>query len=155
MERSHIHVVNGVLLIASAVVGVGAYVELFPPRLIPVSLITVLVAIVLYGIAWALYRYPSILNVPNQAAYDALPDRDRRKVVACVARFFYCSVPLWTGFFVVVLNAEAAALPEPATILVSAVVVSIVEGALAIRFLFLQTSRKVSELQEDRRSGTD
>jgi len=155
MARTRAHYVNGFLLITSLFVGIGAYSELLPRRLAPVPLIMFPAAIVLYGIAWTVRRYPSILNVPNQEAYDELPEQDQQKVAACTEPFFYWSVPLWGGFFVVVFGAEGVDIPEPAVILITAVIVSIVEGALAIRFLFLQTSQKVSDLQEASRSRTD
>lgn len=154
MTRSPAHYVNAFLLIASAFVGIGAYSELLPRRLAPVPLITFPAAIVLYGIAWAVRRYPSILNVPNQEAYDELPEQDQQKVAACTEPFFYWSVPLWSGFFIAMFGVEGVAIPEPAVILIAAVIVSIVEGALAIRFLFLQTSQKASDLQEASRSRT-
>lgn len=155
MARSRAHAVNAVLLTASVVVGAASYVDLLSPSLAPVPFIAFLVAIVLYGIAWAVRRSPSILNVPKQAAYEAFPERDQRKVAACTEPFFYWSVPLWTGFFALVFGVGGPPIPEPAATLVAGVLVSIVEGALAIRFLFLQTSRKVSELQEANRSETD
>jgi hypothetical protein len=154
MARTRVHYVNGFLLIASLFVGIGAYSELLPRRLAPVPLLTLPTAIVLYGIAWTVRRYPSILNVPKEA-YNELPKQDQQKVAACTEPFFYWSVPLWRGFFVVVFGAEGADIPTPAVILITAVIVSIVEGALAIWFLFLQTSQKVSELQEASRSRTD
>lgn len=155
MARSRAHAANAVLLTTSVGLGAASYAELLPPSLASAPFIAFLVAIVLYGIAWAVRRSPSILNVPKQEAYDAFPERDQRKVAACTEPFFYWSVPLWTGFFALVFDGGGLPIPEPAATLVASVIVSIVEGALAIRFLFLQTSRKVSELQGASRSGTD
>ena len=98
---------------------------------------------VFYGGAWWVARSPTALNMPNQAAYDALPEESQRKVVACTLPFFYWSTTIWLGFLIVGFSFETTA-----ALVVAAVLANIAEGALAIRFLFLKAPRKVREFQE-------
>lgn len=143
MRKSWSHATNTALLLASIGMGAGAYAGAFSARLGALSFISVLIAVLLYGGAWWIARSPTALNMPNQAAYDALPEESQRKVVACTLPFFYWSTTIWLGFFIVGFSFETTA-----AIIVAAVLANIAEGALAIRFLFLKVPRKVREFQE-------
>jgi hypothetical protein len=143
MRKSWSHATNTALLLASIGLGVGAYAGAFPARLGALSFISVLIAVPFYGVAWWAARSPTAFNMPNQAAYDALPKESQREVVACTLPFFYWSTTIWLGFFIVGFSFETTA-----ALVVAAVLANIAEGALAIRFLFLRAPRKVRELQE-------
>ncbi|MCS3703730.1 hypothetical protein GGQ14_001798 [Salinibacter ruber] len=123
--------------------GVGAYTGTFSTHLGALSFISVLIAVLCYGGAWWVARSPTAFNMPNQAAYDALPEESQRKVVACTLPFFYWSTTIWLGFLIVGFSFETTA-----ALVVAAVLANIAEGALAIRFLFLKAPRKVREFQE-------
>jgi ABC-type xylose transport system permease subunit len=143
MRKSWSHATNTALLLASIGMGAGAYAGAFPARLGALSFISVLIAMLCYGGAWWIARSPTALNMPNQAAYDALPEESQREVVACTLPFFYWSTTIWLGFLIVGFSFETTAV-----IVVAAVLAEIAEGALAIRFLFLKAPRKVREFQE-------
>ena len=143
MRKRWSHATNTALLLASTGMGVGAYAGAFPARFGVLSFISVLTAAFFYGGAWWVARSPSVFNMPNQAAYDALPEESQRKVVACTLPFFYWSTTIWLGFFIVGFSFETTAAP-----VVAAVLANIAEGAPAIRFLFLKAPRKLRAFQE-------
>lgn len=150
MARSRAHPVNVLLLAASVIIGAAAYAGLIADHMVLLPLIAHFMAAALYGGAWAVQRYPSLFNVPNQAAYDALSEGDQRKVIACTLPFFYWSVTIWTGFFVAVFGVE-----ETVAIIGAAVIAHVAEGALAMWFFLVQTSRKVRKLHEMSREEAD
>jgi hypothetical protein len=79
--------------------------------------------------------------MPNQAAYDALSEEDKQKVIACQVPFFYWSVTLWTAF-----GTLSVLFPAPEAVLIVALVLaSIANLAMTIRF-FSHANRKMSEL---------
>ena len=110
-------------------------------RIMPIGIMVS--ATLLYGGAWWIQRFPFHVNMPDQAAYDALSEEDQQKVNACMLPFFYWSVTLWTAYGIV-----SFLFPAPAVVLVVALVLaSIANVAMTIRFLS-KAHRKLSELQE-------
>lgn len=98
MSRSWAHAVNAVLFAVCIGLGGGTYAELLPARAGVLPIIAVLSTVLYYGGAWWMQRYPSSVNMPSQSAYDALPEEDQQKVIACMLPFCYWSVTLWMGF---------------------------------------------------------
>lgn len=145
MRRSRAHVVNVVLSVVCIGLGGGAYAGLLPARMGILPLFPILSAALFYGGAWWIQRFPSHVNMPNQAAYDALSEEDQKRVNACTLPLFYWSVTLWTAYGIV-----SFLFPAPAVVLVVVLVLaSIANVAMAIRFLS-KAHRKLSELQEAR-----
>ena len=143
MRRSRVHAVNVVLSAVCIGLGGGAYAGLLPARMGILPLFPILSAALLYGGAWWIQRFPSHVNMPNQAAYDALSEEAQKRVNACMLPFFYWSVTLWTAYGIV-----SFPFPAPAVVLVVALVLaSIANVAMTIRFLS-KSNRKLSELQE-------
>jgi len=101
MRKSRAHATNVVLFAASAGLGAGAYAGLLPARVGILPLFPIVSGVLFYGGAWWIQRFPSHVNVPNQAAYDALSEEDQQKVIACQLPFFYWSVTLWTAYGIV------------------------------------------------------
>lgn len=98
MKRSRAHTTNTVLLLASVGLGGGAVAGLLPARMGLLPPLSIFIAVLLYGAAWLIQRFPSHVNMLNQAAYDALSEEDQQKVIACQLPFFYWSVTLWTAY---------------------------------------------------------
>lgn len=143
MRKSRAHAVNVVLFAVCMGLGGGAYAGLLPARMGILPLFPILSAALFYGGAWWIQRFPSHVNVPDQAAYDALSEEDQQKVNACMLPFSYWSVTLWTGYGIV-----SFLFPVPVVVLVVALLLaSIANVAMTIRFLS-KANRKLSELQE-------
>ena len=143
MRRSRVHTVNVVLSAVCIGLGGGAYAGLLPARMGILPLFPILSAALLYGGAWWIQRFPSHVNMSNQAAYDALSEEAQKRVNACTLPLFYWSVTLWTAYGIV-----SFLFPAPAVVLVVVLVLaSIANVAMAIRFLS-KAHRKLSELQE-------
>lgn len=155
MERIA-HVANGFLGLACAIGEWGLYAERLGDRAVPITGIAVLVASVPYGGAWLIHRVPSLLNVPNQDAYDALSTTDQREVVAGTRPFFFWSATIWMGAAMLFSGAtEAAKIGERATLailVVGPLLAGMLDGVLAIYVLFLRAPR---ELEDLRRSASD
>ena len=143
MRRSRVHTVNIVLSAVCIGLGGGAYGGLLPARMGILPLFPILSATLFYGGAWWIQRFPFHVNMPDQAAYDALSEEEQQKVNACMLPFFYWSVTLWIACGIV-----SFLFPAPAVVLVVALVLaSIANVAMTIRFLS-KSNRKLSELQE-------
>jgi len=143
MSESWLHTTNIVLCAACIGFGTGAYAGLLPARTGVFPLFALLPVALHYGAAWWVQYAPSSLNMPNQAAYDALSDEDQQRVVACTLPYFYGSATLWAGFGII-----STVVPETTFLVVALVLASIVEGVLAVRVLLLKTPRKVRELRD-------
>lgn len=143
MSRRWTHAANVVLCAACAGLGGGAYAGLLPARMGVLPFLALLLVVLCYGGAWWMQHSPSALNMPNQAAYDALPVEDQQRVIACTLPFFYGSVTLWTGFSIGLVFFQTTE-----TIVVAFVLANIAVGAMTVRFVFLKPSRKIRELQE-------
>ncbi|WP_263831620.1 hypothetical protein [Salinibacter sp.] len=143
MRKTRAHAVNVVLFAVCMGLGGGAYAGLLPARMSILPLFPILSAALFYGAAWWIQRFPAHVNMPNQAAYDALPEEEQQRVVACTLPFFYWSTAIWLGFFITWFSFDTTA-----AIIVAVVVANIAEGGLAVRILFLKAPRKVRELQE-------
>ncbi|MEF8816547.1 MAG: hypothetical protein V5A58_07145, partial [Salinibacter sp.] len=119
------------------------YAGLLPTRMGVLPPLFIVLVVLCYGGAWWIQRFPSHVNLPDQAAYDALSEEDQQEVNACMLPFFYWSVTLWTGYGIF-----SFLFPVPAVVLVVALVlVSIANVAMTTRFLS-KANRKLSELQE-------
>ena len=88
MRRSRVHTVNIVLSAVCIGLGGGAYGGLLPARMGILPLFPILSATLFYGGAWWIQRFPFHVNIPNQAAYDALSEEEQQKVNACIAALF-------------------------------------------------------------------
>lgn len=149
---SRAHVINILLIGATAVLEWGVYAEMLASHAVPLSAVALLVAAFFYGLVGAVQRYPSLLNLPNQDAYDALLQADQQEVIEqCVAPFFYWSAAAWMVTSVLLAGATGAeGIGEGAAIAVtftSLLLASITDGGLAIYFLVLRAPEKVEELQ--------
>lgn len=143
MKRSRAHTTNTVLLLASVGLGGGAVAGLLPARLGLLPPLSIFIAVLLYGAAWLIQRFPSHVNMLNQAAYDALSEEDQQKVIACQLPFFYWSVTLWTAYGIF-----SFLFPAPVVApIVGLVLASIANIAITVRFLS-HANRKMSELHE-------
>lgn len=142
MSESWVHAANIVLGAACLGLGAGAYAGLLPA---PVGVLPVfaLFSVGQYGAAWWMKRSPSVLNMPDQAAYDALSNEQQRRVIDCTLPYFYGSATLWMGFGIVGMLT-----PKTSVLVVALVTAGIVEGAMAIRFLLLRAPRKVRALRD-------
>ena len=88
MRRSRVHTVNIVLSAVCIGLGGGAYGGLLPARMGILPLFPILSATLFYGGAWWIQRFPFHVNMPDQAAYDALSEEDQQKVNACMPTLF-------------------------------------------------------------------
>lgn len=156
--KSRAHVVNVLLVGATAVLEWGVYAEMLAGRAVPLSVVALLVGAFFYGFAGVTRRFPSLLNLPNQDAYNALPEADQRKVInQYVCPFFYWSASVWMGVAVLLVGMTSmdgiGEGPTLAAVLTSLIVTSIADGGLAIYFLFLRAPQKVDALQESVQEG--
>jgi len=143
MKRSRTHATNTVLLLASVGLGGGAFAGLLPARMGLLPPLSIFIEVLLYGAAWLIQRFPSHVNMLNQAAYDALSEEDQKKVIACQLPFFYWSVTLWTAYGIF-----SCLFPAPVVApIVGLVLASIANIAITVRFLS-HANRKMSELHE-------
>jgi len=143
MSRRWAHIANAVLCALCIGLGGGVYAGGLPARLGVLPVFAIASVTLCYGVVWWMQRSPSVLNMPDQAAYDALSDDQQRRVIDCTLPFFYGSVALWTGFGLV-----TALVPETALLIGALVLAHIVEGAMVIRFLLLRAPRKARELRD-------
>lgn len=141
MKGHWVHVANVVLVVTSVGIGGGAYAGGLPARMGVLPWIALSIVAMFYGGAWWVQRDPSALNLPNQAAYDALTEADQQKVIACVLPFFYGSAALWMGFGMVVLS-----VPTTEVVVGAAILANLVEGGLVLRHILLKAPQKVREL---------
>lgn len=143
MENGRTHATNVVLFAASFGLGAGAYAGLLPARIGILPPFSIFIAVLLYGAAWLIQRFPSHVNMLNQAAYDALSEEDQQRVIDCQLPFFYWSVTLWTAYGIF-----SFLFPAPVVVFIVALVLaSIANVAMTIHFLS-KASQKVEELHE-------
>lgn len=153
LEESRAHWANALLLGAIAASEWIVSPAAFSGLPVSISAAALLIGGFFYGMAWTTWRYPSMLNLPNQEAYRSLPDADQREVIEKhVGPFFYWTALIWmvTGAFLIgVAGTEGIEgnLSIAAT-LVGLLLAAAADGGLAIYFLFIQAQEEVGRLRE-------
>ncbi|WP_263834215.1 hypothetical protein [Salinibacter sp.] len=142
MSESWVNAANIVLGAACLGLEAGAYAGLLPAR-VGVLPVFALFSVGQYGVAWWMKRSPSILNMPDQAAYDGLSNEQQRRGIDCTLPFFYGSATLWMGVGLV-----SVLIPKTSVLVGALVITGVVEGTMAIHFLLLRAPRKVRALRD-------
>ncbi len=153
LAESRAHWANALFLSAIAASEWIVFPAAFSGLSVPLSATTLLIGGFFYGVAWATWRYPSVLNLPSQEAYRFLPEADQRGVIERhVGPFFYWTALIWMvvgAFLVGVAGMEG--IEEDlalAVTLIGPLLAAVADGGLVIYFLFMRAQEEVDRLRE-------
>jgi hypothetical protein len=153
LAESRAHWANALFLSAVAAPEWIIFPAAFPVLPVSISAAALLIGGFFYGMAWATWRYPSMLNLPSREAYRSLPEADQRRVIERhIGPFFYWTALIWMvagAFLIGVAGTEG--IEEDlalAAVLAGSLLAAVADGGLAIYFLFIRAQEEVDRLKE-------